>query len=153
MKRLCDSIRILSISKPQLLFGPNNSSHQFPSLPMKSVTWESAVRGLVHDSMSKVLGIALKERVDGEELSITALVSGNLEKLSESEILGEEQICKVLDVHVYVGAYVPPVFGIGGNGASLAVVGREREVAAAKHSDWVRLVIPYAKYFVNLCLN
>ncbi|KAF3433845.1 hypothetical protein FNV43_RR24948 [Rhamnella rubrinervis] len=145
MKRLCDSIRILSSSKPQLLFGPKNSSHQFTSLPMKSMTWESVVRGLVHDSMSKVLGIALKERGDGEELSITALVSGNLEKLSESEILGEEQVCKALDVHVYAGAYVPPVFGIGGNGASLAVVGRGREVAAAKHSDWVRARKPLEK--------
>lgn len=147
MKRLCDSIRILSTSKPQLLFGPNKTSRQFPALPMNSVAWESAVRGLVDDAMSRVLGIALKERVDGEELSITVLVSGNLEKLGDSENLGEEQVPKGLDVHVCVGTYVPPVFGSKGNGASLAVVGREREVAAAKHSDWVRSVIPSCKVF------
>lgn len=100
---------------------------------------------MVHDSLSKVLEIALKERSNGEELSVTAIVAGNSEKLSENENFDEEQVSKFLDVHIHIGVYVPPVFGIGGKGELLAMVGREREVASAKHSDWVRLVILYAK--------
>ncbi|XP_048325338.2 uncharacterized protein LOC112490424 isoform X1 [Ziziphus jujuba] len=138
LKRLCQSIRILSNSNPQLLFGPRKFSHPFPSLPTNSLTWESSIRDMVHDSLSKVLEIALKERSNGEELSVTAIVTGNSEKLSENENFDEEQVSKFLDVHIHIGVYVPPVFGIGGKGELLAMVGREREVASAKHSDWVR---------------
>lgn len=113
------------------------------------MTWESSVRDLVHDSLSKVLEIALEERRNGEELSVTALITGNLEKLSEGENFDEEQVSKFLDVHIYIGICVPPVFGIEGKGERLAMVGRERELASAKYSDWVRLVISYAKVFMD----
>lgn len=89
--------------------------------------------------MSKVLPIAMEERSEGEELSITALVTGNLGKLSGIEKC-REQAGNVLDVHVHVGIFVPLVFGIRENGANLAVVGRGREAAEAKYSDWVRSV-------------
>lgn len=91
--------------------------------------------------MSKVLPIALKEWRAGEELSITTLVSGNLGKLGESLNLEQEGNGGLLDVSIYIGSYVPPVFGVRGNGAHLAVVGRGRDAAAAKYSDWVRSVI------------
>lgn len=84
------------------------------------------IKTLVNDSVSKALPVALRERSNGEELAIVALVSGIPEKLSE------------IDVHLHIGTYVPPVFGVGGNGARLAVVGRGRDVAEAKYSDWVR---------------
>ena len=135
LKRLCQSIQILSNSHPQLLFEAKQSLKEFlPSFSMISETWESEVRSLVNDSMIKVLPIALKERSEGEELSITALVTGNLENLSP------ERVEKFLDVHIHIGAYIPPVFGTRENGAHLAVVGPGREAASAKYSDWVRSV-------------
>ena len=100
-------------------------------------------RALVNDSMSKVLPIAMKERrSDGEELSVTTLVSGNIERLSGIGNVDDDdgRVCQALDVYVYVGGYVVPAFGVRGNGARLAVVGRGRDVANAKYSDWVRSV-------------
>lgn len=88
--------------------------------------------------MSKALPMALGERKSGEELAITALVGGNLENLCGIEEIDEDGVCRVLDVWVHVGMYVPPVFGVRENGARLAVVGRGRDVANAKYSDWVR---------------
>lgn len=92
----------------------------------------------MNESMSKALPVALGERKSGEELAITVLVSGNLENICGFEDLDEERVSRVLDVCVHVGMYVPPVFGVRENGARLAVVGRGRDVANAKYSDWVR---------------
>ncbi|BBG97862.1 D-aminoacid aminotransferase-like PLP-dependent enzymes superfamily protein [Prunus dulcis] len=143
LKRLVDSVAILYNSNPQLLFGPNKTtSLSLPSLSSNSPLLQSEVRELVNRSMKRVLPIALNERSEGEELSITALVSGNLEKLSEneSEGLDHERFGNgVFDVSIYIGTYVPTVFGIEGNGAHLAVVGRGRDDASAKYSDWVRI--------------
>ncbi|XP_008233376.1 PREDICTED: uncharacterized protein LOC103332416 [Prunus mume] len=143
LKRLVDSVAILYNSNPQLLFGPNKTtSLSLPLLSSNSPLLQSEVRELVNRSMKRVLPIALKERSEGEELSITALVSGNLEKLSEneSEGLDHERFGNgVFDVSIYIGTYVPTVFGIEGNGAHLAVVGRGRDDASAKYSDWVRI--------------
>lgn len=140
MKRLAESIRILSNSTPQLLFKQNNSSMIMHSLPQFTM---GPFRSLVNDSMSKVLPIAMKERrSDGEELSVTTLVSGNIERLSGIGNVDDDdgRVCQALDVYVYVGGYVVPAFGVRGNGARLAVVGRGRDVANAKYSDWVRSV-------------
>lgn len=141
MKRLAESIRILSNSTPQLFFKQNNSMvmHSLPQFTMGSF------RALVNDSMNKALPIAMKEkRSDGEELSVTTLVSGNIERLSGIGNVGyddvDERVCQALDVFVYVGSYVVPAFGVRGNGARLALVGHGRDVANAKYSDWVRLV-------------
>ncbi|KAF3946933.1 hypothetical protein CMV_026856 [Castanea mollissima] len=99
---------------------------------------------LVNDSMNKVLPIAMKERrSDGEELSVTTLVSGTIERLSGIGNVGyddddddddddDERGCQALDVYVYVGSYVVPAFGVRGNGARLALVGRGRDMANAK---------------------
>lgn len=140
MKRLAESIRILSNSTPQLLFKQNYSSMIMHSLPQFTM---GPFRALVNDSMSKVLPIAMKERrSDGEELSVTTLVSGNIERLSGIGNVDDDdgRVCQALDVYVYVGGYVVPAFGVRGNGARLAVVGRGRDVANAKYSDWVRSV-------------
>ncbi|KAM5556128.1 hypothetical protein ABKV19_023823 [Rosa sericea] len=133
LKRLAESVRILYNADPQLLFGPNKTSLPLPSsLAANSLL----LHDLVNDSMKKVLPIALEGRSDGEELSITTLVSGNLGESGDLEL---EKIGGALDVSIYVGIYVPCVFGVRGNGAQLAVVGRGRDVAAAKYSDWVRI--------------
>ncbi|XP_024029293.1 uncharacterized protein LOC21397270 isoform X1 [Morus notabilis] len=139
LNRLCDSVRILSNSHPKLLFGDNRPSDFSRSF------WELELRCLVNDSVSKVLPIAMEERTDGEELSITALVTGSLGKVSEIGNLGRERAGNVLDVYVHVGIYAPTVFGIRENGANLAVVGRRREAAEAKYSDWVRMRKPLEK--------
>ena len=91
--------------------------------------------------MNQVLPIALKERSDGEELAVTALICGDLTKLKEMKnVVDDDGVFQVLDLHLHIGSYVPLVFGIEENGAHLALVGRGRDVAAAKHSAWVRLV-------------
>lgn len=102
---------------------------------MSSSAWELSIRGLVCDSLSEVLPFAVKERGDGEELAITVLLSGNFERLGD-----RSRGCEFLDVHLHVDGYVPAKFGDRGTGAHLALVGRGRENAAAKYSDWVRLV-------------
>lgn len=135
LSRLANSTRILFNSKPEFLF--NQEITRIP-ISVQSPMWDSMIRDLVNDSMKNVLPIALKERRSGEELAITTLVSGNLEKLSVNEDIDEERISGVLDVYVHVLVYVPFVFGIVENSAHLAVVGHGRDVANAKHSDWVR---------------
>jgi len=139
MKRLSESIQILSNFAPWLLFKSNHSAVLSPSSPTLSI-WQPTLQVFVNDSISKVLPIALKERKDCEELAITTLVSGNLEGLNAGETVSKENMSKILDVHVHVETYVPPTFGIWGNGVHLALVGYGRNVAAAKYSDWVRLV-------------
>ncbi|XP_028122299.1 uncharacterized protein LOC114319475 isoform X2 [Camellia sinensis] len=141
LRRLSNSATILFDSNPKLLFKPGNSMDSFSSPFTRSSRWESVIQSLVNDSMRKVLPVALKERKSGEELSITSLVSGNWEKVSEIEDGDEEEemISRGFDVYVHVGMYVPRLFGIRENGAHLAVVGRGRDVANAKYTDWVRL--------------
>lgn len=137
VKRLSDSIRILSSSAPKLLFQSNNPRL---SLPVTSPMWESAVRALVDDSMNKALPMAMNERSVGEELSVTVLVCGRTDRFNGFEYVDEELMREALDVYVSVGCYVPRAFGVRGNGARLAVVGHGRDVANAKYSDWVRSV-------------
>lgn len=144
VKRLSESIQILSNLAPQLLFKPNDSAILLPTSATLSLR-QLTLQMLVNDSMHKVLPIALKERIDSEELAITTLVSGNLEELNACENVDEERMSKILNVHVHVETYVPSVFGIRGNGAHLAVVGYGRHVAAAKYSDWVRIRKPLEK--------
>ncbi|KAL6977267.1 hypothetical protein U1Q18_026064, partial [Sarracenia purpurea var. burkii] len=143
LQRLADSARILLSVNPNLLFKSGTPIDPFSSI---SSRWESIIRALVNDSMSKLMPVALKERRSGEELSITTLVSGKPENLREVENIGEEMISRVFDVYVHVGIYVPPMFGVRENGAHLAVVGRGRDVANAKYSDWVRLRKPLEKW-------
>lgn len=107
-------------------------------LSVKSSMWDSLVRILVNDSMKKALPVVLEGRKYEEEIAVTTLVSGNLEELGDVEDLDEQRIYEILNVYLHFGSYVPPVFGIQGKGAHLAVVGRGRDVANAKYSDWVR---------------
>ncbi|CAJ1970993.1 unnamed protein product [Sphenostylis stenocarpa] len=109
MKRLSESIQVLSNFAPQLLFKSNNSavlSRSLATLPI----WQPTVQMLVDDSICKVLPIALKERNDCEELGITTLVSGNFEELDACETVSEESVSKILDVHMHIETYVPPTF-------------------------------------------
>nr|GFA31748.1 D-aminoacid aminotransferase-like PLP-dependent enzymes superfamily protein [Tanacetum cinerariifolium] len=81
---------------------------------------------------------ALKERKSETELAFTTLVSGNLGILVSDEKAGEEDICRVFSMRIHVSLHTPLAFGVQKNGAYLAVVGRRRDVANAKYSDWVR---------------
>ncbi|RDY07727.1 hypothetical protein CR513_08122, partial [Mucuna pruriens] len=138
MKRLSQSIQILSNLAPQLLFKSYHSALLLPSFSTFPIR-QPTVQMLVNYSMCKVLPFALNERNDCEEFAITTLVSGNLEELNACDAVTEERMSKILDVHVHIETYVPPTFGICGNGVHLAVVGYGRQVAAAKYSDWVRI--------------
>ncbi|XP_038691905.1 uncharacterized protein LOC119990130 isoform X1 [Tripterygium wilfordii] len=142
LRRLANSARILCESNPPLLFKSGKSTHSLSLLPS---VWESVIRTQVNESMREVLPVALGGRRYGEELAVTAHVSGDLMTFSENKTVDEENLSKALDVHVHIGAYVPPEFGVGGTGAHLAVVGRGRDVAAAKYSEWVRLRKPLEK--------
>ncbi|XVF83317.1 hypothetical protein PTKIN_Ptkin16aG0477200 [Pterospermum kingtungense] len=110
------------------------------SLPVtSSFKWESRIRWMVNSSMNQVLPIALKERPYGEELAVTALVCGDLERLKEMKDVADDDddgVLKVLDVHLHIESYVPPVFGLEENGAHLALMGPGRDVASAKYSAW-----------------
>lgn len=86
----------------------------------------------------------------GHEWAITVLVCGNSEKLTGIVSLDEEKISRALDVHIHVGSYIPMVFGV--SGAHLALVGRGRIIASAKHLDWVRSVAMQHKYINGACL-
>ncbi|KAL5711242.1 hypothetical protein ACHQM5_021719 [Ranunculus cassubicifolius] len=134
LNRLAESARILAESRPSFLFGPEKAraSSSFLSRPLSS--WELVMRRGISDSLMKVLPISLKERNDGEELAITTLVSGYSDNLE-----GDEKFSRSLDVYVHIGMYIPPLFGVTENGAHLAVVGRGRDVAGAKFSEWVRI--------------
>ncbi|GLT88915.1 hypothetical protein SLE2022_069220 [Rubroshorea leprosula] len=140
LQRLANSARILFESKPEFLFESSKSSFSLPSLPATSSSkWDSTVRSLVNDALSEVVPVALGEKRVGEEWAVTTLVTGNLEKLKEIDCVGGDGFSALLDVRVHVQPYVLPAFGFGVNGAHLAVVGRGRDVAAAKYSNWVRL--------------
>lgn len=138
LKRLSESMLTLSKLAPHFLFKSDKSTHLLTS-SLNLPIWQPTVQMLVNDSMCKVLPLALKERNGCEELAITTLVTGNLEELNAQETMEyEERLRKTFDVHVHVGTYVPPSFGMCGYGAHLALVGCGRDVAAAKYSDWVR---------------
>ncbi|KMS95531.1 hypothetical protein BVRB_007380 isoform A [Beta vulgaris subsp. vulgaris] len=140
LKRLSTSLQILLISNPHLVFGPQFSTFcGFPS----SVNWNAYVHRRVNDVMKIALPVADKERSSGEELAISALIGGNFDELSGVKgIIEEGMIDRVLDVYLHIGMYVPPVFGVEGNGARLAVVRCRRDFAEAKYSDWARLRKP-----------
>ncbi|CAA3033690.1 uncharacterized protein LOC111376373 isoform X1 [Olea europaea subsp. europaea] len=141
LTRLSNSTKILLTTRPKLLFeNPDKNGAPFLGFLTRSVKWDSVIEALVNDSIRKLFPTALKERKCKEELAITALVSGNLEKLSNSGgEFDEESISEFLDVYLHIAGYDPPLYGIRGNGAHLAVVGPGRDVANAKYSDWVRL--------------
>ncbi|XP_047325645.1 uncharacterized protein LOC124929348 isoform X2 [Impatiens glandulifera] len=126
LRRLAESAQILCNSNPKLLFGSNVSS--VPILWTSDI-WES-IELSIDDSVKKVLPIALKEKSDSQELSVTVLVSGYLD---------QDKVSRAFNVFVHAGFYVPPMFGISHNAAHLAVVGRGRSFPNAKYSDWVRI--------------
>lgn len=136
MKRLSSSIRILLDSKPDLLFSSvSSSSSSSRFLMMNRSVRESSIYDLVNGSMSEAMrSVVSKERgrLCGEELAVTVLVTGDEEKLSR---LDDEKVVDCLDVWLHIGGYS---LGVGERAASLALVGRGRDVAAAKYSDWVR---------------
>ncbi|GKB82588.1 putative D-aminoacid aminotransferase-like PLP-dependent enzymes superfamily protein [Tanacetum coccineum] len=138
LRRLATSARILFESCPKLLFPPETSMTSASLQKIKYLNWESLVESLVHDSMTKAMPRALKERKSETELAFTALVSGNFGILVPDEKAGEEDVCRVFSVHLHVSLYTPLAFGVQKNGAHLAVVGHGRDVANAKYSDWVR---------------
>ncbi|XP_039043402.1 uncharacterized protein LOC120182502 [Hibiscus syriacus] len=145
LKRLSTSARILLNSNPELIFKANKKNPLlFPPLSISSsLKWEKGIQSLVSNSLNQVLPIALEERATGEELVVTALVSGDLEKLKAMKNVGNDDgVFQFLDVHLHIGSYVPPVFGIEENGAHLALVGRGRDISNVKYSDWVRLRKP-----------
>ncbi|KAK8500697.1 hypothetical protein V6N12_074556 [Hibiscus sabdariffa] len=148
LKRLSNSARILVNSSPHLIFKANRKNPSFfPPLSISSsLKWETRIRSLVRNSLNHVLPIALEERSNGEELAVTALISGDLEKLKAvGNVANDDGVFQFLDVHLHIGSYVPPVFGIEENGAHLALVGRGRDISDAKYSDWVRLRKPLEK--------
>ncbi|KAG4151708.1 hypothetical protein ERO13_D04G082400v2 [Gossypium hirsutum] len=152
LKRLSNSTRILLNSNPELMFKANKKIPLLfsPFSVTSSLKWESRIRSLVSNSLNQVLPIALKERSNGEELAVTALVSGDIEKLKAMKNVGgggddDNGAFQVLDLHLHIGSYIPPVFGIEESGAHLALVGRGRDLADAKYSDWVRLRKPLEK--------
>ncbi|VVB05731.1 unnamed protein product [Arabis nemorensis] len=148
MKRLSSSIRILLDSKPELLFSSESSS---PFLMNQSVP-ESSIYDLVNGCMNKAMKSVVvkeRERIFGEELAVTVLVTGNVEKLDsfgDENCDQERKVVDFLDVWLHIGGYSPCPLGVRENAASLALVGRGRDVAAAKYSDWVRLRKPLEKF-------
>ncbi|CAE6076299.1 unnamed protein product [Arabidopsis arenosa] len=149
MKRLSSSIRILLNSKPELLFSSGSSPRFWMNQPVP----HSSIYDLVNGSMSEALkSVVVKEsdRIYGEELAVTVLVTGNVEKLNRlddgNKCDEERKVLDFLDVWLHLGAYSPFPLGVRENAASLALVGRGRDVAAAKYSDWVRLRKPLEKF-------
>ncbi|KAK8486547.1 hypothetical protein V6N12_003686 [Hibiscus sabdariffa] len=78
LKRLSNSARILVNSSPNLILKANKKNPSFfPPLSItSSLKWETRIRSLVRNSLNHVLPIALEERSNGEELAVTALISG-----------------------------------------------------------------------------
>ncbi|MCL7024814.1 hypothetical protein MKW94_004587 [Papaver nudicaule] len=135
LRRLVESARILAETKPEYLFGTENAGISPYSASPSS--WDSIVWPLVNRSLRNVLPVALEGRNEGEELAITALVSGNVSSREENR--KKERTIHALDVYLHIGVYVPPVFGTKESSAHLAVVGPGRDIANAKFSEWVRL--------------
>lgn len=140
LSRLSNSFKLLLRENPNLLLEkPGNCSAQLWELSNRSLMWDSVIRCLVNDSMRKVMPFAVKERKFREEFAFTVLLSGNWENLDYwRDGFDEGRISEVLDVYLHVGRYVPPIFGARESAARLAVVGRGRDFANAKYTDWVR---------------
>ncbi|XP_051116315.1 uncharacterized protein LOC127241349 [Andrographis paniculata] len=136
MCRLSNSFKLLLKENPNLLFGntggPTSPIWRFPT---GTVAWDSVVPSLVYDCLKKAICYLSKERIT-EELSITTLVGGHFENPDEMRVILEEgRICEAIDVYMHIGQYAP----VREDPARLAVVGRRREYAEAKYSDWVRV--------------
>lgn len=132
-------MRILFETNPKVLFGPTWSTvHSSLLSSTRLPQIEPIIQCLVNESMSKVARYVCKDINIGQEWAVAVLVCGNSEKLIENVNLDGEKISRVLDVHIHVSSYTPMVFG--DSGANLALVGRGRTLAAAKHLDWVRSV-------------
>ncbi|KAK8302586.1 hypothetical protein V6Z12_D04G097100 [Gossypium hirsutum] len=118
LKRLSNSTRILLNSNPELMFKANKKIPLLfsPFSVTSSLKWESRIRSLLK-AMKNVGG-------GGDD---------------------DNGAFQVLDLHLHIGSYIPPVFGIEESGAHLALVGRGRDLADAKYSDWVRLRKPLEK--------
>ncbi|KAL7148350.1 hypothetical protein ABFS83_06G172700 [Erythranthe nasuta] len=141
LDRLSNSFKLLLNHNPKLLSKTPNFE-----LSNRAMTWDAAIRSLVDDSMRKAMPFVVNGRRFGEEMAITALLSGNSENLDLSEGgFDEEKTSEGLDLYLHVGRYVLPVFGLDENAARLAVVGHGRDFANAKYSDWVRLRKPLEK--------
>ena len=84
------------------------------------------LRALLDDSLRAGLRRAMEKKKSKDEVAITAMV-----RESEREGDGSEKI----DVIVHLGFYVPDALR---KGARLALVGRGRDLAEAKRTDWVR---------------
>ncbi|KAG9453322.1 hypothetical protein H6P81_006226 [Aristolochia fimbriata] len=111
--RLANSVKILL----------RNSPKWFGASPGTSIT-ESLIRPRLEDCLREGFPLALKERerTGNQEFVVTAFISAN-----------SAASCG-FDSYVHFGAYRPPAE----SGARLAIVGLGREIAAAKHSEWVR---------------
>ncbi|XP_057784525.1 uncharacterized protein LOC131001906 isoform X2 [Salvia miltiorrhiza] len=141
LSRLSNSFKLLLRENPNLLLqNPRNDSAIFWELSTRSAMWDSVIRCLVHDSMRKVMPLVVRDRNSVEEMAFTVLLSGNWENLDfRRGGFDEGRISEVLDVYLHVGGYIPAAFGSRESAASLAVVGRGRDFANAKYTDWVRL--------------
>ncbi|KAK4750224.1 hypothetical protein SAY87_027673 [Trapa incisa] len=137
LKRLAGSVGILFNTNPEALFGPSwFSSHSSLPASIKPSHYEPIIQSSVNKSMSRVVPLLTKTMNVEYEWAITVLVCGNSSKLAGTLNLDEEKFSRALDVHIHISSYIPMVFGAGG--AHLALVGRGRTIASAKHSDWVR---------------
>ncbi|MCL7030756.1 hypothetical protein MKW94_008223 [Papaver nudicaule] len=137
LRRLVESARILAETKPEYLFGMEKAG--ISSYSVAPSSWDSIVWPMVNHSLRNVLPVALEGRNEGEELAITALVSGNVPSMEENR--KKERTIHALDVYLHIGVYVPPVFGTKESSAHLAVVGPGRDIANAKFSEWVRVCL------------
>ncbi|XVF23709.1 hypothetical protein REPUB_Repub13aG0063100 [Reevesia pubescens] len=81
--------------------------------------------------MNQVLPIALGERSNGLELAVTALICADSEKLREMK-----NVVLLMMVMVFFWELCSSGVWDRRNGAHLALVGRGRDVAAAKYSAW-----------------
>ncbi|CAA0821211.1 D-aminoacid aminotransferase-like PLP-dependent enzymes superfamily protein [Striga hermonthica] len=139
--RLSNSFMLLLKDNPEFVLRDHeNLALQYWELSSRKMMWDSLIRCLVNDSMGKMMSFASSERKSGEELAVTTLLCVNTQNLQLLDgDYSEGDISEVLDVYLHVGGYVPPVFGVLENAARLAVVGRGRNFAGAKYSEWVRL--------------
>ncbi|CAM8910714.1 unnamed protein product [Rhodiola kirilowii] len=143
VSRLGNSLKILYNTKPEFLFGKEKLSFSNLSSLVETSIWIPVVKNMVEHSVDEAMRVAMQtERNKGEELALTALVAGNVGGLIEWRGEDEEEINRCFDVYVHVGAYVPGLFGVQGSCARLAMLGRGREAASAKYSDWARLRKP-----------